>query len=580
MFWRRKWWFLIPAAMVFTFAVSLLFVLPPTYRSEASILIEGQDVPEEIVPSLVTDYVDRRLDVLTRRVLSSDNLIRMIEQNDLYPEERELLSRSALAELMRDHIVINIISTQINDPRAGRESEMTTAFEIHFDYRNPEDARRVTDELVSLYLSTNLDTRRDVAQQTMEFLSSERAAVEQRIATIEDRLAEFQTENRELLPEEMAFKRQLLANLEQQLQSMERDLRALREREGFLTTEIALTDEFQPGDRRIGGATPESQLEQVRAELATARARYSANHPDVVRLARELASLEAVVGERAGASGLEARAENLVSELAGLRERYTASHPDVVRLENELASVRDAIAESGGTSGMADGRRRNSTYVQLSAQLNSVQTEIRSIEQQQRQLLEERRTLQEQLAQAPVVEREYVRLTRQLENAITDREALADKEATASLSGSLELQAIGERFVLAEPANLPLAPVSPQKRLILLLGFVLAVGSGGGTVVLSEMLDRSVRSTAQLTRILGDVPLALIPTIVSPAERHRALALRTAAVIGVIALSAGGAFWVHQAVVPLDVLGFEAWGTVDQWLATTFPEGTTSPTPE
>lgn len=573
--WSRKWWFVTPAVVVVAVAVALAVLLPPTYRSDALILVEDQDIPEDIVPSLINDYIDRRLDMLTRRVLVDENLISMIGRYDLYPAEAEVTSSTVLAERMRDDIQVNTLSTEINDPRVGRTTEMTVAFEIAFEYHNAANARRVTDELVSLYLSMNQETRRQAATQTTEFLSSERAALEERIAGIEDELATFQIENRELLPQEAAFKRQLLANTEQQMQSLERDLRSLREREGFLTTEIALTDEFEPRDERgPSSASPEALLEAARAELATARARYSASHPDVVRLRREVASLEAVVGDRVASGRLAEREELLVSELAALRERYTDTHPDVVRAERELASVsraRDAAEQRGEATGSSTGLTRNSAYVQLSAQLNSVQAEIGSIEEQRRQLQEERRGLQEQLARAPAVEREYQRLNRRLENALADREALATKEASASLSSSMETAAISERFVLAEPASVPLAPVSPPQKLILVLGLVLAVGSGGVAVTLAELLDRSVRSAAQLARILGDTPLAVIPTIVSPAEQRRRWGRRAGVALLVIAVASTSVVWVHRSIVPLDVLGYQAQNRAQEWWVRTFP---------
>jgi LPS O-antigen subunit length determinant protein (WzzB/FepE family) len=244
-------------------------------------------------------------------------------------------------------------------------------------------------------------------------------------------------------------------------------------------------------------------------------------------------------------------------------------------VQNELEGVRSAIRNAGGRNAIGNlggsGTVRNDAYVQLSAQLNSIQTQIRSIEEQRRQLREERETLQEQLARAPAVEREYTRLTRSLENAITDREALADKETSASLSGALESAAISERFVLAEPASLPVAPVSPKEKLILAVGFVLAMGSGGAAVLLAELFDRSIRSVGQLAQLMGDTPLAVIPTISSPAERRRVWGIRLAIALLVIAGGVGAGFWVHHAVAPLDVLGYQLQGSVERWLAINFP---------
>jgi hypothetical protein len=138
------------------------------------------------------------------------------------------------------------------------------------------------------------------------------------------------------------------------------------------------------------------------------------------------------------------------------------------------------------------------------------------------------------------------------------------------LSGSLETQAISERLTLAEPATLPREPISPNVKLILALGVVLAGGSGGASMVLAEFLDRSVRSAAQLARLIGDTPLAAIPTLTSPRERRRRWMRRGALAAATIVLVAVGLFWVDRQVRPLSVLGYQAQAMVTEWFAATF----------
>lgn len=539
------------------FALVLIQTLPPLYRSEATILVERQEVPEDIVPSLVSDYIDHRFQVLTQQVLVTSHLVRIAERFDLYPEERGSMSRTGLADRMRSRANTEILRTDGGDPGSG-SGETTLAFRVSFADNDPRKARQITDELVSAYLSGNLETRRSVAEQTEAFFASEGSEIDRRIREIEDRLTEFTTKNRELLPEEAAFKRELLSNAQAELRALDSELRSLREQESFLQTQLALTDEFEPVDRAAGAVTPESQLEVARAELATAQARYSSGHPDLVRLRQEVSSLERTVGRRGRNGALVEQESALSAELARLQDRYTAAHPDVQRVQRELIAVREALAQRSSASrrGGAD-QQRNPTYVQLSAQLNSIKADIRSGRAQIEELQEERAALQEQLARAPAVEREYTRLTRELENAVADREALATKQTTAQLSGSLETTDVGERLTIIEPPFTPTAPVSPNKKLILALGVVLAAGSGGFSVIVAELLDRSIRSTSDLKHLLGDAPLAALPTFMSPRDRRWRWIRRGGftALIGVIA-AAGTVTYVHYRIVPLDVLGY------------------------
>lgn len=562
--WLRKWFLLIPALLIMTLSVIATLIISPLYRSQATILVEQQDIPEDLVPSLITEQFDRRMQFITREVLAADNLLRIVDRNNLYLKEREFMQISALASKLRERVETETLLAQINDDRTGRPAQATIGFRISFLDPDPSVAQRVTNDLISAYISSNLKNRRVVAERTTDFLGGERELVERRIAAIEEEFNRFKTENRDLLPAEAAFKRQLLNNLEQQLRALQGDLRVLRERESYLSTQLALINEFEAPRGR--GDNPESRLELLRAELATAQARYRSSHPDLARLRREVSSLERVVGTRAGSSALAEQEAMLNAELAALRERYTDEHPDVQRVQRELAAVRGSFRHDND-GGLTSGAIRNNAYVQLSAQVNSVQAEISAIEEQRAMLQEERLVLQEQLARAPTIELEYNRIVRRLENAVADRNELAEKETTAKLSGSLETAAAGEQLTLIEPPTLPASPYSPNKPLILAAGFLLAVGSGGVSLVLAQLLDRAIRSTRDLSRIVGEMPLVTIPVITTAADRRRKWSWRLGIVMAVLVVAAGGLTWVHQRVVPLEVLGYEAANRAEQWIA-------------
>jgi len=569
MIWRRKWFFLIPAILAFVITQGVMLSMPELYRSQATILIEPQDIPEDMVSSLVTKQIDQQIQSITRELMVPDKLLQIADRHGLYADERDQLSRGALAGRMRERIETETILTEFNDQHTGRTGRVTVAFQISFLDTDPNMARQITNELVSIYLSSSLESRRAVAEQTTNFLSSERGALDQEVATIEDELTQFKIENRGLLPEDAAFKRQLLSNVEQRLRNFAGDLRVLGDRESYLGTQLALIDEFETSGG--GAATPEGRLEALRAEFASARARYSPSHPDVVRLGREVRSLQNVVGARAGSSALAQQEEILTAELAALRERYTDDHPDVQRVQRERASLRNVLEDGAARDGGATTARRSGTYVQLSAQLNGVRSQIAAVQEQQALAEEERVALQEELAKAPEVQREYTRLMRRLDNAVADRAELAEKETTAQLRGALDTTAAGERLTLIEPPGTPSSPYSPKKLVFLAIGFVLAMGSGTTSLALAEILDRSIRSARDLAKIVGDQPLVTIPVIVTAADRRRFWVRRGGVAAFALVVVGIGIGWVHQRVVPLDVLAAQATAGVERWVSSTKP---------
>jgi succinoglycan biosynthesis transport protein ExoP len=90
--------------------------------------------------------------------------------------------------------------------------------------------------------------------------------------------------------------------------------------------------------------------------------------------------------------------------------------------------------------------------------------------------------------------------------------------------------------------------------LLLGFGFILALTAGTGTVVLLEGTDHSVRNRRDLVSLLQVAPLAILPYIVTDADRRRQRRRRGYAVVamagaGVIALAL-----THLFYRPLDVL--------------------------
>jgi len=129
--------------------------------------------------------------------------------------------------------------------------------------------------------------------------------------------------------------------------------------------------------------------------------------------------------------------------------------------------------------------------------------------------------LERRLNGAPQIEREYLLLKRNLANAVAAFRGLSVKLREARLGAVLELSRKAERFSLIEPATRPAEPVSPNRPAYLLVSIVFAAVLGGMVVFLLETLDQSIRSSKQLTGIIGSVPLVIIPNIVSPFQRRR-----------------------------------------------------------
>ena len=171
---RRKWPMLIAFGTVLVAAIAAALLWPPTYRSMGTILIEQQEVPLDFVRSAVTSYADERVQVISQRVMTSANLLGIIDKLKLYDADRESMTREQLVERMRKDVQLQMISSDVVDPRAGRTTKATIAFAVGYESRSPELAAQVANELVTLYLQKNIETRTQLAAGTTQFLRTRR----------------------------------------------------------------------------------------------------------------------------------------------------------------------------------------------------------------------------------------------------------------------------------------------------------------------------------------------------------------------------------------------------------------------
>src|SRR5689334_16256533 len=93
---RRRVPATIGAVAVLLTALGFAFLWPATYRATGTILIEQQEVPVDLVRSMVSSYADQRIQMISQRVMTSDNLMRIIDRYQLYPDKRRSEPREAL----------------------------------------------------------------------------------------------------------------------------------------------------------------------------------------------------------------------------------------------------------------------------------------------------------------------------------------------------------------------------------------------------------------------------------------------------------------------------------------------------
>ncbi len=83
---RRKWQILAVAAILAPIALVVALALPPVYRSTATILVQEQEVPPDLVRSTITSFADERIQVISQQVMTRAQLLELVDKYDLYRE--------------------------------------------------------------------------------------------------------------------------------------------------------------------------------------------------------------------------------------------------------------------------------------------------------------------------------------------------------------------------------------------------------------------------------------------------------------------------------------------------------------
>jgi len=553
---RRVLLTVLVAGVALTLGLALFW--PATYRSAATILIEQQEIPQDFVRTMISSFADQRIQLISQRVMTSQNLMRIAERYNLYPWQRRTQAREAVIERMRSDIKMKLISANVVDPRSGRPMQATIAFTVAYDSPSPELALKVANELTSLYLEENLALRTAAARQSATFLTSEADKIAADIQTLAQQISDFKAKHPDGTPE---FSQ---SNFQMQDRT-ELDLREARARIGSLEQQRILLEAqllqmsptaqmYSESGQRI--MTPADRLKMRKADLADLKARYGAAHPDVVKAEREIEGLQATVTADGSANDLMRRLEEARAQLADVKARYSASHPDVQRLARVISELEAQLGSLPAIERVRQARTNpdNPAYIQLKAQLDATTSEKALTERRAAELQHRLDDYQRKLAAAPEVEREYRRLVRDYDNAQTKYQEVRLKQREAESAQNLETERKGERFTLIEPPLPPEEPISPNRPVLLLLGLIASLGIALASAFGLDALDPTVRGPADLTRLVEVAPLAAIPRIataeehaqVAPRRGHRWLIAGAGALVVLLA--------VHLFVRPLDTV--------------------------
>lgn len=556
---RRRKIFLIIFLGICLSSAAIAVVLPPVYRSEATIRIEGQQIPEEYVRSTITSYVEERIEMITRQVMKRSKLLEIINQFDLFADIREKYTATELIKKMSKGIALETISADVINKRTGRPSAATIAFTLSYEGKNPETVKKVTEKLTSLYLEEDRRTRKKLASETTEFLQEELQSQKSQIVIFENKISEFKKNHFGELPEYNAINFQNMSKLKHELDQATMQIRSLQERRIYLKSQLAGTDPYSPVMMADGGMVmhPKKRLKHLKMKLISLQSILSQKHPDIKQLKREIADLEGKAGPTNNNAGKIRKLKDIDRQLANLEGRLGSKHPDLAKLKKlkkSLSKEIDALPALSNYNEISEGGPDNPAYINLRTQLASTDLEIKNFNLKSNRIREEIEGYQKRMKHGPIVEKEYNNLTRDYESARSKYNEIMNKLMEAKISEGMEETQRGERFTITDPAYLPEKPYKPNRIAIVLLGFCLAFGASTLFAAGNEYLDKSVKSADELHALTGVPVFSVISYVESDREKRNRRLTRGIWIICTLVVMGGALMVVNTFLEPLDSL--------------------------
>jgi uncharacterized protein involved in exopolysaccharide biosynthesis len=488
-------------------AAMLAIFLGDEFTAVATIDIDLQGANvKTLEPIQITTYADQYIGKLEDRVLASKNLVALANESNLFPPELADLSESERIGIVRNSVFVSV-TTQPVMGGGGRTVDLISGFAVQVASADPQFAYRVANYVANKFLEADRNSRTERASSTSSFLREQMSNTELEIVKFEQQIADFKVVNACCLPELMSLNLLVIERTERDIDDLQPRIRTLDKDRTFKLSQIEEIRQQTASTNRL------ADLEEEYLGLV---ANYGPEHPDVIRVRREITAITGTSGS------IDDEGNELVLlrvRLAEAEQRYSQEHPDVIRYKREIAAIEAKQRQTGDSTAAQAKLLSNSRYLQLRAELNNIETELAEQRRRVPVLRAKIADYESRITRTPQIESEYQALSRKEKVARENFENLQDRLVIASQTEALESTDIGARLIESRPAYLPSSPSGPPRIAIMVIATFFAVSVSVGAMILAELADPTIRSRKDIESIMDMVPLATIPVIDSTADQ-------------------------------------------------------------
>ena len=490
LFLRRIHYFLFIFLTVAAASLTLAKLLPPTYVSEARLLVEPPQIPGQLLAPTVQVGPAEELQIIEQQLLTRSNMLDIARSQNVF-EDIEEMTPDEIVKAMREATGISRI--------AGR-GQATLMF-VSFESKDARTTANVVNQYVTRILQNNAETRTERATNTLEFFKDEVDRLGKKLREQSARITEFKNENIDALPDTLNYRLSQQSALQERLANINRQIFSLEEQRRSVVEVFEKTGQIGQSAGTV--VSREQQvLNELRDSLRQALAVYSPENPRVKMIEAQIAQQEAIMASHVGKTEEDANSETLM----------------------------------------------------LDINLAGIEAQARLLNAQKKQIAEQLAALKETLERTPENSIRLDALERDYQNTQAQYNAAVASLSQASMGERIEVLSKGQRIVVLDPATVPSEPASPNRKLIAIGGTLLGAVLGVAMIVLLEFFNQSIKRPADIKKHLGIEPIATVPYVRTPMElvlrRAGFIAVLLAIVVGLPA----ALYAVHNYFMPLDLI--------------------------
>ena len=427
--WHRRWIGLATAWVAAILGVALVYRIPERYEATARVYVDTESLLRPLLAGLaIQPNLDQQVQLMSRTLISRPNVERLIRMADLdlrapsNAEREELIDTITKSIKLEGNVAANL-------------------YVISYRDQNPNQARKVVQSLLTIFVESSLGDKRQDTQTAVKFLDDQIKNYEQNLQAAENRIKDFKLKYMGVASNSQGqdyFGR--VAGLNVAIENAKVDLQSAEQaRDAYKKQLTGEEPVFLPGPiEPAGEAVPEldARIEALKRDLDTLLRKYTDQHPDVVATKRLLDQLET--------------------------ERKQA-----------LEERRKAMAGRKGPSAID----QSPVFQQMKISLADAEATVASARAKLAGLEAQQRGLKSQAALVPQVEAEFTQLNRDYDVQKATYQSLLARRESATMGKDVQ-DTSGAQFRVIDPPRVSPQPVAPNRLGLLGIAFALALVAG------------------------------------------------------------------------------------------------------